>query len=234
MNATNLRTLNRADSGARCVRALEEFAIGRPIVVLGGAHAPADGHLVLAAELATPATLAFSIRHASGFVCVALPAGECDRLGLPPMYPTNGESARYAYTVTVDAVSEVTTGISARERAHTIRTLASAETVAADLSRPGHVVPCSVADIGQPRRGDCAEAGVDMARAAGLRPAAAFSAIVSEIDPRRMARGPELREFALEHDLAIVSTDDVAQYLEGSGSIYHPVTGRDETTLMCS
>ncbi|MBF6556343.1 MAG: 3,4-dihydroxy-2-butanone-4-phosphate synthase [Acidimicrobiales bacterium] len=234
MSARTLRPLTRQDSVGRCVRALEEFTTGRPIVVVDGARPLTDGYLVFAAESATPATLAFSIRHTSGCVSAALPARECDRLRLPPMYPTHDDHARNSYTVTVDAIAEITTGISARERAHTIRTLARAETVASDLARPGHVMVYSVAERGQSRRDGCAAIGVDMARAAGLRPAAAFAAIVSEVDPCRMARGPELSEFALAHHLAIACAEDLAQYLDGLGSGYKLAPERDEATLRCS
>ena len=214
MIATAVRSVSRESSAHRVARAISELTSGRPVVMLGGsAHAP-DGNLVFPAELATTATLTFAIEHTSGFICVALPAGECDRLCLPPMYSTYAAAAGVSYTVTVDAAAGISTGISARDRARTIRLLGSAQSLPCDFSRPGHVVPCSVPDTAFPRRGSCAEAAVDIVDAAGLRPAAAFCALVSGRDPHRMAGLAELRDFAILHSLAVTSVDDVADCLE--------------------
>jgi 3,4-dihydroxy 2-butanone 4-phosphate synthase/GTP cyclohydrolase II len=197
---------------------LEEFATGRPVVLLdetwpGAGPASPDAHLVFAAELATPATLAFAIRHTSGFVCVALPAQECDRLRLPPMYPTYDHAVRGSYTVTVDAVSGISTGISARDRARTIRLLASAETVPADLARPGHVVPCSVSDAQAQQPGNPAQTALAIAHLAGLRPASAFSALVSDTARDQIGGGLEVRQFAIRHGLAMITTHEVNRHL---------------------
>lgn len=231
MAATAVRSVSRELSAHRIARALEELTEGRPVVMLGSTGLAADGNLVFPAELATTATLAFAIEHTSGFVCVALPARECDRLRLPSMYPTHEAAAGVSYTVTVDAIAGITTGISARDRARTIRLLGSAQSVAGDFARPGHVAPCSVPNTGPPRRRSCAEAGVAIVSAAGLRPAAAFCALVSDKDPRRMAGRAELREFAVRHSLAMTSVDDVADYLEdlGPASSASAQTGRNSS-----
>src|SRR5690606_38860892 len=107
-----------------------------------------EGDLIFAAEKATPELVAFMVRHTSGYICVPLTDADADRLDLPPMYRVNQDRRGTAYTVTVDAREGISTGISAADRAHTIRLLADPDTVDADLSRPGHVVPLRAKDGG--------------------------------------------------------------------------------------
>src|SRR5437764_4585742 len=121
-------------------RAIEDIAAGKPVVVVDDADRENEGDLIFAAEMATPELVAFMVRYTSGYICVPLTGADCDRLDLPPMYHTNQDRRGTAYTVTVDARDGVSTGISAADRAHTIRLLGSADTVPDDLSRPGHVV----------------------------------------------------------------------------------------------
>jgi 3,4-dihydroxy 2-butanone 4-phosphate synthase/GTP cyclohydrolase II len=137
---------------------------------------------------------------------------DADRLDLPPMFRVNQDRHGTAYTVTVDAREGITTGISAADRAHTIRTLASDETTSVDLARPGHVVPLRAKDGGVLRRPGHTEAAVDLAVLAGLRPSGTLCEVVSEKDPTGMARGEELRVFADEHDLVMVSIADLISY----------------------
>src|SRR2546430_8002056 len=121
--------------------AVAAIAAGQPVVVVDDADRENEGDLIFAAEMATPELLAFMVRHTSGFICVPLTEAECDRLELPPMYHTNQDRRGTAYTVTVDAREGATTGISAADRARTIRLLGDPTTSPADLARPGHVVP---------------------------------------------------------------------------------------------
>ena len=122
-------------------RAIKEIAAGRPVIVVDDEDRENEGDLIFAAEHATPELLAFMVRYTSGYVCVPLTEAEADRLELPPMYHTNQDRRGTAYAVTVDAREGVSTGISAADRAHTIRLLASADTKPTELARPGHVIP---------------------------------------------------------------------------------------------
>nr|MBA3369666.1 bifunctional 3,4-dihydroxy-2-butanone-4-phosphate synthase/GTP cyclohydrolase II [Geodermatophilaceae bacterium] len=183
-----------------------EIAAGRAVVVVDDRDRENEGDLIFAAELATPELLAFTIRHTSGVVCVPMTGEDCDRLELPPMYHTNQDRKQTAYTVSVDALDS-TTGISAAERAATIRALASPKTEAADLTRPGHVFPLRAVEGGVLRRPGHTEAAVDLARLAGLHPAGAVCEIVN--DDGSMARLPELSAFCAEHGLVLISIADL-------------------------
>ena len=186
----------------RVRRAITAMAAGRAVVVTD----ETEGHVVFAAEAATTALLAFTIRHTSGYVRVALPGNECERLNLPPM--CHGDTS---HCVSVD-VRGTGTGISARDRARTIAALASAKSAAADFLRPGHVAPMRAESDGVLRRPRPAEAAVDLAYLAGHRRAAALCEIVSRRNPARMARGAELVEFAVEHALPLVSIGELVAY----------------------
>jgi 3,4-dihydroxy 2-butanone 4-phosphate synthase/GTP cyclohydrolase II len=132
--------------------ALADLAAGRPVVVVDDEDRENEGDLFVAAELATPELIGFMVRWTSGVLCVPLPAADCDRLALPPMHHRNEDRKQTAFTVSVDARDRTTTGISAAERAHTIRLLADPETRADDLTRPGHVFPLRAAEGGVLRR----------------------------------------------------------------------------------
>jgi 3,4-dihydroxy 2-butanone 4-phosphate synthase/GTP cyclohydrolase II len=190
--------------------AIKEIAAGRPVVVVDDEERENEGDLIFAAQMATPELLAFMVRHTSGFICAPLTEAEADRLELPPMYITNQDRRGTAYTVTVDAREGVATGISAAERAHTIRLLADPSTQPSDLSRPGHVVPLRAKEGGVLRRPGHTEAAVDLARLAGLRPAAVLCELVN--DDGTMRRLPDLRAFAEEHDLALISIAALIAY----------------------
>jgi len=187
-------------------QAVAEIAAGRAVVVVDDHDRENEGDLIFAAELATPELLAFTIRYTSGVVCVPMTGEDCDRLELPPMYHTNQDRKQTAYTVSVDALDS-TTGISAAERAATIRSLASPKTEAADLTRPGHVFPLRAVEGGVLRRPGHTEAAVDLARLAGLHPAGVVCEIVN--DDGSMARLPELSAFCAEHGLVLISIADL-------------------------
>lgn len=204
-------------------RAVAEIAAGRPVVVVDAADRENEGDLIFAAELATPETVAFTVRYSSGYLCVALTDDDATRLDLPPMHRVNQDPRGTAYAVSVDARHGITTGISAIDRARTITALAGAGTAARDLTRPGHVVPLRAHRRGVLGRPGHTEAAVDLARLAGLRPAGALCEIVSERDPRRMARAAELREFADRHGLAMISIADLIAHVSAQAPLVRRV-----------
>jgi len=193
-------------------RAIADIAAGRPVVVVDDEDRENEGDLIFAAEKATPELLAFMVRYTSGYICVPLTEADCDRLDLPPMFHTNQDVRGTAYTVTVDAKEGISTGISAADRARTIRLLADADATAADFNRPGHVVPLRAREGGVLRRPGHTEAAVDLATMAGLRPAGVLCEIVSQKDEEGMARRDELEVFAAEHDLAMITIADLIAY----------------------
>ncbi len=193
-------------------KAISDIAAGRPVIVVDDEDRENEGDLIFAAEKATPELLAFMVRYTSGYICVPLTEADCDRLDLPPMFHTNQDVRGTAYTVTVDAKEGVSTGISAADRAHTIRLLADENAVAGDFTRPGHVVPLRAKEGGVLRRPGHTEAAIDLAVLAGLRPAGVLCEIVSQKDEGDMARREELEVFAAEHELTIISIADLIDY----------------------
>ena len=193
-------------------RAVADVAAGRPVIVIDDEDRENEGDLIFAAARATPELLAFTVRYTSGYVCVPLTGEDCDRLDLPPMYHTNQDKRGTAYTVTVDAREGVSTGISAADRARTIRLLADPDAKSVDFARPGHVVPLRAKEGGVLRRPGHTEAAVDLARMAGLPPAGVLCEIVSAKDDGQMARRDELEVFAAEHDLTLITIADLIAY----------------------
>ncbi|MGN6331783.1 MAG: bifunctional 3,4-dihydroxy-2-butanone-4-phosphate synthase/GTP cyclohydrolase II [Motilibacteraceae bacterium] len=191
-------------------RAIAEVAAGRAVVVVDDEDRENEGDLIFAAQRATPELVGFMIRHTSGFVCVAMEGRELDRLGLPPMTFVNEDRKGTAYAVTVDARHGTTTGISAADRARTIRVLCDSATEPYELTRPGHVVPLRAKEGGVLRRPGHTEAAVDLARLAGLNPAGALCELVNE--DGSMMRASQCRAFADEHGLAMVSIADLIQH----------------------
>jgi 3,4-dihydroxy 2-butanone 4-phosphate synthase/GTP cyclohydrolase II len=193
-------------------QAVADIAAGRAVVVADDADRENEGDLIFAAEMATPELVAFMVRYTSGYICVPMTDADCDRLELPPMYHVNQDKRGTAYTVSVDAREKVSTGISATDRALTMRLLASPDSDATDFTRPGHVVPLRAREGGVLRRPGHTEAAVDLARMAGLRPAGVLCEIVSQKDDGDMARLEELRAFADEHALTLISIADLIAY----------------------
>ncbi|WP_280264934.1 bifunctional 3,4-dihydroxy-2-butanone-4-phosphate synthase/GTP cyclohydrolase II [Nocardia wallacei] len=190
-------------------RAVADIAAGKAVVVVDDEGRENEGDLIFAAEKATPELVAFMIRYTSGYICVPLTGADCDRPGLPPMYAVNQDKHGTAYTVSVDAREGVSTGISAADRATTMRMLADRFAKPEDFTRPGHVVPLRAKDGGVLRRPGHTEAAVDLARLAGLSPAGVICEIVSQKNEGDMARTEELRVFADEHELALISIADM-------------------------
>jgi 3,4-dihydroxy 2-butanone 4-phosphate synthase / GTP cyclohydrolase II len=191
-------------------RAIKDIAAGRPVLVVDDENRENEGDVIFAASRATPGLLAFMIRHTSGVICVPMREAELDRLQLPQMTSHNTEHHRTAFTVSVDVRAGTSTGISATDRAATIRALVDPATVAADLVRPGHVFPLRYAEGGVLRRPGHTEAAVDLARLAGLPEAGVLSEVTN--DDGTMARLPDLRAFAAEHDLALISIAQLIDY----------------------
>ncbi len=190
--------------------AIAEIAAGRPVVVVDDEDRENEGDLIFAAELATPELVGFTVRYSSGVICVPLTGEDCERLDLPPMFRVNQDRKGTAFTVSVDAKDGVTTGISAVERAHTIRVLADPASTVDDVTRPGHVFPLRAREGGVLVRPGHTEAAVDLTRMAGLRPAGVLCEIVN--DDGSMARLPQLRRFARRHNLALISIADMIAY----------------------
>ena len=169
--------------------AVADLRAGRMVIVVDAENPKDDGDLMFAASHATPERVAFMVRHTSGILCVPMPASDLDRLHLPPMVVVNEDPRGVGYSVTVDARTGISSGISAADRAHTISLLANPDTQPSDLSRPGHVFPLRAVDGGVLRRAGHTEAAVDLARLAGLPPVAVIGEVVDD-DERSHAEVP--------------------------------------------
>jgi 3,4-dihydroxy 2-butanone 4-phosphate synthase/GTP cyclohydrolase II len=191
-------------------QATAALAQGRVVVLLDDENQKNEGDLIVAAERITPQAVAFMMRHTSGVICAALPGRRLDELQLPLMTADNTSVRRAAFTISVDARKGTTTGISASDRAATMRALVHPDTKPSDLVRPGHVFPLRAVEGGVLRRMRPTEATVDLAKAAGLYPAGMLAEVMNENGT--MARGADLERFAQTHDLPIVSVSDVVRY----------------------
>jgi 3,4-dihydroxy 2-butanone 4-phosphate synthase / GTP cyclohydrolase II len=191
-------------------RAIKDIADGRPVVVVDDANRENEGDIIFAAGKATPELLAFMIRYSSGVICVPMRGADLDRLQIPLMTTQNTERMRTAYTVSVDAAVGVTTGISAADRTTTIATLADPQATAGDFARPGHIFPLRARDGGVLVRPGHTEAAVDLAALAGLAPVGVVCEVVN--DNGTMMRLPDLRTFADEHGLALISIEQLIEH----------------------
>ncbi|GAB3998208.1 bifunctional 3,4-dihydroxy-2-butanone-4-phosphate synthase/GTP cyclohydrolase II [Nocardioides marmoraquaticus] len=190
--------------------AVADIAAGKAVVVVDDADRENEGDIIFAAARATPELMAFTIRHSSGVICVPMPAAMLDRLEIPLMTPHNRDKMRTAYTISVDARDGVSTGISAADRAHTARVLADSATEPWEITRPGHVFPLRYREGGVLVRRGHTEAAVDLAKLAGLTPAGVLVEVVN--DDGTMKRGQELRDFADEHGLRLISIDQLVHH----------------------
>ncbi len=197
-------------------QAVEQLRAGRPIVVIDDENRENEGDLIFAASLATPELTAFMIRHTSGYICVGMTGTDLDRLELPPMAVVNEDRRGTAYAVTVDAKDVETTGISAKDRARTIKVLADSATEPWELTRPGHVVPLRSVEGGVLRRAGHTEAAVDLARLAGLPSAGALCEMVN--DDGTMMNAAQCRDFCDEHGLVLISIADLIRFRRRSES----------------
>jgi len=192
-------------------QAVDAIARGEIVIVVDGEERENEGDLIMAAEAATPEKIAFFLAHTSGVVCVPLTPDRLDELDLPLMVSSNTESQRTAFTVSVDARTGTTTGISASDRATTVKALVDPDTKPLDLNRPGHIFPLRYRPGGVLKRAGHTEAAVDLARMAGLAPAGVLCEVVSE-DKAHMATLPELETLAERHGLLVISIADLVRY----------------------
>jgi 3,4-dihydroxy 2-butanone 4-phosphate synthase/GTP cyclohydrolase II len=190
--------------------AFERLKNGKMLILVDDEDRENEGDLVLAAELATPEAINFMARHARGLICLALDGKRVDELGLPMMASQNRSPRQTAFTVSIEAREGVTTGISAHDRARTIRVAVDPESQASDLVSPGHVFPLRAVDGGTLVRAGHTEGSVDLVRMAGLRSAAVICEIMNE--DGTMARLPDLRAFSESHGIPIISIQDVIAY----------------------
>ncbi len=205
--------------------ALDSLRAGRPVLVTDDADRENEGDVILAAQTLTQQWMAWTIRHTSGFVCAPMPEALADRLGLPPMVADNADPRGTAYTVSVDAQHGVTTGISAADRAHTIRTLSCPDTRAQDLVRPGHVLPLRAKKAGVLARRGHTEAAVDLCQLAGLAPVAAIAELVH--DDGSMMRLPAVQTLAGRYSLPVLTIAELVAWR----SVHDRVKPRAETTM---
>ncbi len=189
---------------------LEDLKKGKMIVLVDDEDRENEGDIVCAAELVTPQIINFMVKHARGLICLPMTGDKCDVLGLYPQAVENTAKLGTAFTVSIDAVQGITTGISAADRARTILASIADDAKASDLARPGHIFPLRAKDGGVLVRAGQTEGSVDLMRLAGLKPAGVICEIMSE--DGTMARVPELLEFCLKHDLKITSIAKLVEY----------------------
>jgi len=199
---------------SRVEDAIASIAAGRPVIVADDEHRENEGDVILAAELATPEWIAWTVAHSSGFICAPVSVEIADALDLPPMVAHNEDVRGTAYTVTVDAAVGVTTGISAHDRSRTLRVLADPSSVRDDLHRPGHVVPLRARPGGVRERAGHTEAAIDLVTAAGLRPAAAICEIVDE--DGSMMRLPRLVELGAREGVPVITIAALVEWLDAA------------------
>jgi 3,4-dihydroxy 2-butanone 4-phosphate synthase/GTP cyclohydrolase II len=217
--------LEPAPRWASVEEAIAAAARGEFVVVADGEDRENEGDLIMPAECVTPDAMAFLVRHTSGLVCVGMAPERCDELQLPLMVPDardNRDALGTAFTVSVDLADGMTTGISAAERAATVRALAGAATTAADFVRPGHVFPLKARAGGVLKRAGHTEAAVDLARLAGKAPAGVLCEIVN--DDGTMARRPQLAAFAQEHGLAMITIAQLVAHRRRHERLVEPVS----------
>ncbi len=200
--------------------ALEEFAQGKFLIVTDDESRENEGDLIVLAERVTPEQTAFMVRHTTGILCVAIDRATARRLELPLMYEANQDKRRTAFTVSVDLIEGITTGVSAHERTLTIRALANPQVTANDYSRPGHIFPLIAHPQGLSARSGHTEAGLALAQLVGAAPAALLSEIVAA--DGSMAKGEGLRAFATEHQITMISIADLATYWKAHSQEVNP------------
>ena len=209
--ALNSVTLDSIES------AIADIAAGKMVVVVDDEDRENEGDLIFAASKSTPELVGFMVRHSSGVICVPMEGPDLDRLGLPPMTHINEDRKGTAYSVSVDARDGIETGISAKDRSHTIKVISDSATEPWEITRPGHVFPLRAMAGGVLRRPGHTEAAVDLARLAGLKPAGVICEVVH--DDGSMMRAPQLREFANEHGLKMISIADLIKYRRRNESL---------------
>ncbi|MBY5801299.1 3,4-dihydroxy-2-butanone-4-phosphate synthase [Rhizobium leguminosarum] len=192
--------------------AISAIASGKMVVVVDDQNRENEGDIVVAADAVTPETIAFMMTHARGLVCIAMEGERLDALDIPLMVPNNTESHKTAFTVSVDYLKGTSTGISAADRAATVRALVDDRAKADEFARPGHIFPLRANPRGVLGRPGHTEAAVDLARLAGRIPAGVICEVAN--DDGTMSRLPELTLFAERHNLPLVTIEDLVAYLD--------------------
>ncbi|MCC7152202.1 MAG: 3,4-dihydroxy-2-butanone-4-phosphate synthase [Rubrivivax sp.] len=205
-----------------------ELAAGRMVILVDEEDRENEGDLVLAAEHVSPAAINFMARFARGLICLTLTREHCERLQLPPMASRNGTRHGTAFTVSIEAATGVSTGISAADRSRTVQAAVARDAKASDLVQPGHIFPLQAQDGGVLMRAGHTEAGCDLARMAGLTPAAVICEVMK--DDGTMARLPDLEVFAAQHELKIGTIADLIGYRSRNESLVQRVGGRSLVT----
>ena len=203
-------TVTPATSFASVDEILADLRAGRMVIILDDEDRENEGDFIMAAEHATPEAVAFMIRYSSGILCVPMEDGRLQQLDLPQMVPNNDEAYRTAFTVSVDYRQGTTTGVSASDRAITIRALADASSVPADYARPGHIFPLRARKGGVLIRAGHTEAAVDLCQLAGLKSAGVLCELMN--DDGTMSRRAEIEVFAKQHNLRIGTIADLIRY----------------------
>jgi 3,4-dihydroxy 2-butanone 4-phosphate synthase/GTP cyclohydrolase II len=192
--------------------ALEALRAGKPIIVADDEGRENEGDVIIAAESASQEWVAWMVKHTSGFICAPMTNEIADRLDLPPMVEHNQDPRGTAYTVSVDAADRLSTGISASDRAHTLRVLADPTATPERLTRPGHIMPLRAVDGGVRERDGHTEAAVDLMKLAGLTPVAAISEIVA--DNGEMERLPGLIALGEREDVPVITIESLIRFME--------------------
>ena len=187
--------------------AVQEFRKGNFVIVIDGKNRENEADLVLAADKVTPEKINFMIKEARGLVCVPMLGERLDELELPLMTQVNTEFTKCAFTVSVDSRKNATTGISAYDRARTIKTLIDKKTKPGDLAKPGHIFPLRCDEKGLRKRAGHTEAAIELAKLANLYPAAVICEMIGENG--KMAKLPEVKKFAEKWDLKIIRIKDL-------------------------
>ncbi|MFI5062278.1 MAG: 3,4-dihydroxy-2-butanone-4-phosphate synthase, partial [Actinomycetales bacterium] len=193
-------------------QALSDLRAGKPVIVADNESRENEGDVIIAAELASQEWIAWTVKHSSGFICAPMTNEIADRLDLPVMVATNEDARGTNYTVSVDAAQRLSTGISAADRAHTLRVLADLDSTPASLHRPGHILPLRAADGGVRERDGHTEAAVDLLKLAGLTPVGAIAEIVA--DDGEMMRLPGLIELGEREDVLVITIEALIAYLQ--------------------
>ncbi|WAC71838.1 bifunctional 3,4-dihydroxy-2-butanone-4-phosphate synthase/GTP cyclohydrolase II [Roseateles sp. SL47] len=201
-----------------------ELAAGRMVILVDEEDRENEGDLVLAADHVTPEAINFMAKYGRGLICLTLTRERCEQLQLPPMATRNGTKHGTAFTVSIEAATGVTTGISAADRARTVQAAVARNAVPADLVQPGHIFPLQAQDGGVLMRAGHTEAGCDLSRMAGLTPAGVICEIMN--DDGTMARLPDLEVFAAQHGLKIGTIADLIEYRSRNESLVQRVTQR--------
>lgn len=189
---------------------IEDFRQGKMVLLVDDEDRENEGDLLLAADCCTAEAISFMAREARGLICLTLTDERCQRLGLEQMVPSNGSGFGTAFTVSIEAASGVTTGISAADRARTVAAAVAPQASAADLVQPGHIFPLRAREGGVLTRAGHTEAGCDLARLAGFTPAAVIVEVMK--DDGTMARRPDLELFATRHGIKIGTIADLIHY----------------------